>query len=137
MTSTANQQRAVVCPEVRSTLFRIRGSGNTPVTENVQRLLETERLVLQALCQGTPEGPVREAGKSLLNDYRWRELLHQLVFEVLMSLPTDSPIFIRDQLAPRLTRRGFPDVEFEDLFKPPSLSKEQAERLMRELAAGG
>lgn len=107
------------------------------MTENVQRLLETERLVLQALCQGTPEGPVREAGKNLLKDYRWREPLHQLVFEVLMSLPTDSPIFIRDQLAPRLTRRGFPDVEFEDFFKPHSLSREQAERLMRELAAGG
>ncbi len=98
-----------------------------------QRIIRTERLVLQALCQGTPEGSVREAGWSILENYRWHDPSHRIVYEVLMSLPTGAPDVIREQLPALLTRRGFPDMAWEELFKPDLLTKENAESLMREL----
>lgn len=85
------------------------------------------------MCQGTVEGSVLEAGKLILKDYRWHEPLHQVIFDVLVAIPTDVPELIRGQLPARLTRKGFPDVEWEDLFKPHSLSKKEAERLMEQL----
>ncbi len=99
-----------------------------------QRVIEIERLVLQALCQGTREGPVLEEGKLVLKDYPWRETTHRVVYEVLITLPTDAPEVISDQLPSRLTRRGFPDIPWEDLFKPHSLSRQEAKRLMRRLS---
>ncbi len=98
-----------------------------------QRIIRTERLVLQALCQGTPEGSVWEAGRSILENYRWRDSSHRIFYQVVVSLPTGAPDIIREQLPARLTRRGFPDMAWEELFEPHPLSKENAESLMREL----
>jgi len=95
--------------------------------------LKDERRVLRTLCQGTPQGSVRASARDLLRTYRWREPLHHVIFEVILSIPTEVPEVIRTQLPARLTRRGFPDVDIEDLFKPHGLSKEEAERLVRRL----
>ena len=97
------------------------------------RILKDERRVLQALCQATPQGSVRATARDILRTYRWREPLHHVIFEVVLSIPTEVPEVIRAQLPARLTRRGFPDVDIEDLFKPHGLSKEEAERLIRQL----
>ena len=97
-------------------------------------IVETERLVLCALCQGTPEGSVQETAKLVLQNYCWREPLHQLVFNVLVSIPSESPEMIRNHLPARLTRTGFPDVPWEDFFKPHSLSRGEAEHLIEQLA---
>jgi len=96
-------------------------------------ILKDERRVLRTLCQGTPRGSVRATARDLLRTYRWREPLHHVIFEVILSIPTEVPEVIRTQLPARLTRRGFPDVEIEDLFKPHGLSKEEAEHLIRRL----
>ncbi len=97
-------------------------------------ILQTERLVLQALCQGTREGSVREVAERALRNYRWREMLHQIVFNTLLEIATDDPAVVRDVLPSRLTRKGFPDVAWEEFLEPHSLSKAEAERLMRQLA---
>jgi hypothetical protein len=96
---------------------------------------ERERLVLSALCQGTPQGQVRESARGILAHYRWREPLHQVVYQVLLAMPFDSPELARQQLPARLTRVGFPDVDVEDLFHPHSLSQAAAEELMHNLVA--
>ncbi len=96
-------------------------------------IVQTERRVLVVLCQGTAEGSARETAKRHLRDYRWREPLHQVVFEVLMAMPGDAPALVRDQLPARLTRKGFPDVDWEQFFEPHSLSLEEVKALMREL----
>ncbi len=96
-------------------------------------IVQTERRVLGVLCQGTAEGSARETARRHLRDYRWREPLHQVVFEVLMAMPGDAPALARDQLPARLTRKGFPDVDWEQFFEPHSLSLEEAGTLMREL----
>jgi hypothetical protein len=99
------------------------------------QIIQKEVRILQALCQGTLEGSELERGKSVLKNYKWREPLHRLVFEVLNALPASTtPMLIREQLPSRLTRTGFPDVEWGQFFEPHSLSREEAERLMRELA---
>ncbi len=100
---------------------------------NQPDLIRAERQVLQALCQGTPQGSVRATAQHLLQAYRWRNPIHRVVYEVLMTIPTEAPDLIRDQLPSRLTRRGFPDVDWEDIFRPHSLTKDAAERLMQEL----
>jgi hypothetical protein len=104
-----------------------------PAHFDTPRIVEAERRVLQALCQGTPQGSVRATARSVLGAYRWREPLHRVILDVVLSIPADDTEVIRTQLPARLTRRGFPDVEFEEFFKPHGLSKEAAERLMREL----
>ena len=96
--------------------------------------LERERLILSALCQGTPQGPVREPARRVLARYRWLEPLHQVVYHVLLAMPFDSPEVARQQLPARLTRAGFPDVEVEDFFRPHSLSQRAADELMHDLA---
>jgi len=98
------------------------------------RVVQTERRVLQALCQGTPQGSIRETAERLLDKYRWQEPLHRVIFEALMSIPTSAPDLIRDQLPSRLTRKGFPDVPWDDLFEPHALSRQEAERLVHQLA---
>ncbi len=103
------------------------------VTPSGGSIVQTEHLVLCALCQGTPEGSVQETARVILQSYHWREPLHQVIFNVLMSIPTESPAMIRNQLPARLTRKGFPDVAWEDFFRPHSLSREEVERLMRQL----
>jgi hypothetical protein len=97
---------------------------------------EHERLVLSALCLGTPHGSVRESARRILASYRWREPLHQVIYQVLLAFPFDSPELARLQLPARLTRAGFPDVEVEEFFRPHSLSQAGVEELMRDLAKG-
>lgn len=98
-----------------------------------ERIIQTERLVLQVLCQDSPEG-FRKAGRKTLKAYRWREPVHEAIFHILMTIQSDSSDLIRDQLPSRLTRKGFPDVAWEDFFEPHALTKQDAIRLMRRLA---
>lgn len=100
-----------------------------------ESLVGTERLVLRAMCQGTPQGSVREAAIQMLRDYNWREPVHQVVFNCVLEIPTENRETVRNLLPERLTRKGFPDVEWEVFFEPHSLTQQDAEQLMRELKA--
>lgn len=99
-------------------------------------IVQAERLVLRALCQARPGGPVRGSVELLLRDYRWREPLHGLVFEILVLRAGIPPEILPSQLPVLLTRRGFPDVAWEDLFEPHTLSEEEVVRLIRQLCDG-
>lgn len=100
-----------------------------------ETLRRAERLLLSALAQGTREGSVREPARAKLAGYRWREPEHAVIFECLMALPSADPAAVREQLPALLTRRGFPDVGFADLFAPLELSREVFERLVEELTS--
>lgn len=95
---------------------------------------ELEPQVLRALCQGTPEGSVRAFAKRQLQGYRWSDPAREILFQCLLELATDNPALLRAELPARLTRRGFPDVAWEEFFQPPTLAKQEAERLIRQLA---
>ncbi len=92
-----------------------------------------ELRVLQALCQGTPQGSIHEAARHLLRSYHWREPLHQVIYEVLLTIPSETPEMVRSQLPARMTRRGFPDFDIKALFTPHGASKAEIEKVIRQL----
>jgi hypothetical protein len=96
--------------------------------------LELERQVLRVLCGKASEAPVRELARRLLENYRWSDPASQLVFLCVLELNTNDPALLRAELPARLTRRGFPDVAWEEFFPPLSVNRQEAERLIRDLA---
>lgn len=101
---------------------------------NTQHLADELR-VLQAMCTGTPQGAARSLGLALLRGYRFRDAIHQTVFDVLTEILSDDPAILREQLPARLTRKGFPDADCALFFNPHGLSLPQTEQRMRELAS--
>jgi hypothetical protein len=98
--------------------------------------LHLEKLALRLLCAGTSQGAVGDGLIPLLRGYQWQSTLHQAVFNAIVSIPSDSPEILRQLLPAKLTRMGFPDVEWEELFAPLSMSGEEAIGLVRQLVAG-
>lgn len=90
-----------------------------------QEVLAAEVRVLQAMCTGTREGSVWKEAISRLARYRFRELVHQLIFEALRELNTDDPDVIRHELPVRLIWKGFPAVDTEKFLAPHNLSREE------------
>jgi|YelNatPaOPRAMG01_1025707.scaffolds.fasta_scaffold33340_4 hypothetical protein len=96
---------------------------------------EIEKTVLHLLCAGAAEGPVKDALVPLLCDYPWQNPLHQAIFNALDAVPGDSPATLRQLLPAKLTRMGFPDVEWEEFFAPPSLSRRESMALVKQMLA--
>lgn len=96
-------------------------------------ILACELRVLQAMCTGTAEGTVWDQGMLLLDGYPFRDVIHQLIFDTLRDINTDLPHIIRQQLTPRLTKKGFPAVDIEKFFAPHSLARAEALAWMRKL----
>ncbi len=104
----------------------------SPALNNEARV-RVERQVLQAMCGGTIKGSVRELGTALLRSYCWREPVHHAIFSCLVELSAQNLEIVRCHLPERLTRKGFPDIEWNDFCAPHSLSHRKVERLMRQL----
>jgi hypothetical protein len=98
--------------------------------------LHLETLALRLLCAGTTEGAVREGLIPLLRGYTWQSALQRAIFNAIAAIPSDNPEILRQLLPAKLTRMGFPDVEWEELFAPLSMSGEEAVVLVRQLVAG-
>ena len=102
-----------------------------------QPLVDTELLVLRAMCQGTPQKRVWNEGVQILRDYRFRESDHQVIFETLREINTDDPRIIRGLLPTRLTNKGFPTIDVDTLFVPHNLTEGMAVMVMHSLCAAG
>jgi len=100
-----------------------------PKDPNGEPVVEVEREVLQALCQGALDP---RASLNTLRSYRWRESLHQVIFDFLISMPGANPELMREQLPAHLTRRGFPDFDLTWL-QPNTLAEKDVERLIPRL----
>jgi hypothetical protein len=85
-----------------------------------------ERRVLRALCQGTGQGSVKALARSVLAGYRWRDPVHAVVFDLVMSFPVSDAAAVKEHLPARLTRRGFPDFDLAALFSSPQPTHEEA-----------
>jgi hypothetical protein len=96
-------------------------------------LFELERRALRALSSENAEPGAREIARRALTDYRWRQPVHQAVFDVIMSFPSASNKALREQLPGRLTRRGFPDFDFESLFESREPEPGELEQLITKL----
>ena len=97
-------------------------------------LMAAERAVLQALCQGTESGPVWSEGMRLLHAYRFGDVHHQVVFDVLRQIPSGNPEAIRRHLQQRLVLAGFPDLDPQEFFMPHGMDHQQVLQLIRQLA---
>jgi len=117
-------------PDVRGTLTP--SQSNIEATPEVA-LANLERCVLRALCSENSEPEGRENARRALTDYRWHDPVHQAVFDVIMSFPSASSQALREQLPGRLTRRGFPDFDFESLFESRESESQELERLIARL----
>ena len=92
--------------------------------------LHLEKLILRVLCAGTPQGSVKDTLPPLLQAYKWQSTLHRAIFNAIVAFPSDNPKVLRQLLPAKLTRMGFPDVEWDEIFAPPSLSKDDAVALV-------
>jgi hypothetical protein len=88
--------------------------------------VQLEQLALRLLCTGTLQGSVKDALVPLLRDYCWQRQLHLVIFNALAAIPSDDPATLRQLLPAKLTRMGFPDIEWEESFAPHSLSRDEA-----------
>ncbi len=94
---------------------------------------EIEWRVLRALCKSESDS-LRMVARRRLAGYNWVEPLHEAIFKCLMDLPSASRDDLQPFLPALLTRRGFPDVNWDELFLPPELPEAEIERLIAELA---
>lgn len=93
-------------------------------------MIPTERRILGLLCQDIG---AREQLMGSLRSYRWRDMVHRVIFELISAAPRLSEETLRAQLPIRLTRAGLPDFPCDELFQPHGLSAQEAEVLIREL----
>ena|SRR5690349_22629260 len=93
--------------------------------------VEQERLILQALCTQGPK--FLKAAESLLAGYNWQEPIHQVIYTCLTSFSGRSPMTIRERLAECATRKGFPDVEWEEFFPACVISTSEFAAIIRQL----
>jgi len=84
-------------------------------------VVESELLILRAMCQGAPDRRVWQDGMDILARYPFRDNLHQVVFNTLREMNTDEPRIIQGLLGSWLTRKGFPDVDVAGFFVPHNL----------------
>ncbi|HET7100250.1 MAG TPA: hypothetical protein VFJ52_03795 [Terriglobia bacterium] len=97
--------------------------------------LHLEKLALRLLCAGTSEGGAPNALIPLLRGYAWQSTLHQAIFRAIEAFPSQDPHVLRQLLPAKLTRMGFPDVEWDELFAPPEMSREDSLALVRQMVA--
>ncbi|HET9176818.1 MAG TPA: hypothetical protein VFQ24_00495 [Terriglobia bacterium] len=98
--------------------------------------LNFEKFVLRLLCAGTSQGPLRASLIPLVQSYAWSSALHRAIFRAVVSIPSDDLALLRQLLPAKLTRMGFPDVEWEELFAPVSISSDEAIESVRKVLAG-
>lgn len=108
-------------------------------------ILADEREVLRAicLCRHTDLTPRREVQFCRLARYRFRDAIHQVIFDTLCELfallAADSKTWqqtVREQLARRLTLKGVPDVDLEPFLRPGNPKEGETQRLILRLTAG-
>jgi hypothetical protein len=102
----------------------------------MEKDLDLEKLALQLLCAGGSEGALQDALIPLLRDYAWRSTLHHAIFEAVRATPSNNLEVLRELLPAKLTRMGFPDVEWDEIFSPSSLSRDEAVALVRQMLPG-
>ena len=95
------------------------------VTEHI----EMERETLRLLCSVLLKPRTRVEICRLLDSNKFLEPLHRILFEEIRALgPIDAKQLL-ELLPARVTNRGFPDFDLQDLLSPKLVSEEQIEKL--------
>lgn len=95
------------------------------VTEHI----EMERETLRLLCSVLLKPRTRVEICRLLDSNKFLEPLQRILFEEIRALgPIDAKQLL-ELLPARVTNRGFPDFDLQDLLSPKLVSEEQIEKL--------
>ena len=95
------------------------------VTEHI----EMERETLRLLCSVLLKPRTRVEICRLLDSSKFLEPLQRVLFEEIRAMgPIDAKQLL-ELLPARVTNRGFPDFDLQDLLSPKLVSEEQIERL--------
>lgn len=107
---------------------------SSPSTPENRR--EMEKLAVRILCAHAPESSIKKESEFLLRGYKWHDPICQAVYDAVLALPGASPEKLRELLPPKLTRLGFPDVDWEEFFTPHVLSRDDALALLHRMSFG-
>lgn len=113
---------------------------NAPVSSPASDSEKTARLeiaLLRALCHRDLPGKRRKTISARLAGYRFTDAIRQVVFEELAELTSLPEENLRPELAACLTRRGFPDVDFDAFFAPADERLDPDVLLEQLLPSGG
>ena len=95
------------------------------VTEHI----EMERETLRLLCSVLLKPRTRVEICRLLDSSKFLEPLQRVLFEEIRAMgPIDAKQLL-ELLPARVTNRGFPDFDLQDLLSPKLVSEEQIEKL--------
>jgi len=95
--------------------------------------LEIERQLLAALCSPALDQPTRAGIIAALRAYAFATPDHDVIFQALTKMPPAAIEHIRETLAARLTRLGFPDIDVNPIFELEPPSAEKINLLLRQL----
>lgn len=100
-----------------------------------QGQVQSERVILSALCQGTLSGPFRANVIRRLKRYRFADPASQVVFQAIASLHTTNPAHIKERLPGRVINLGLPDVDLREYFAKDQLDEHRVTLEMESLFA--
>lgn len=95
---------------------------------------EIERWLLAALCSPAFDQQKRAEILDRLATHKFAEPEHETIFRALVKMPRATYEHIRETLAARLTRLGFPDVDVEPILDLVPPSPEKIKTLLQQLS---
>ena len=93
--------------------------------------LAVEWKVLRLLCHARMQPGGVLALSSVLQPHHFREPSNRVVYEELLALGPVPFERLRELLTARVTRRGLPDLDFDDLFLWPESAGDLATEMVR------
>jgi hypothetical protein len=90
-----------------------------------------ERDLLRLLCSVLVKPVTRVELCRLVDPAKFVEPLQRVLFEEIRALGTIDPKRLLESLPARVTNRGFPDFDLDDLLTPKLVSEQDIERLFQ------
>jgi hypothetical protein len=101
------------------------------MTSNASERIAAERDLLRLLCSVLVKPVTRVELCRLIDPAKFVEPVQRVLFEEIRALgPIDSKRLLQS-LPERVTNRGFPDFDLEDLLTPKLVSEKDIERLFQ------
>lgn len=98
-----------------------------------EQLVETERKLLAALCQGDVDADIRTAILRGFEQHKFTEPDYEVVYRALATTPALELSDARQVLTQAVTRLGFPDLDLEGLFRESVPAPSEVDTLLARL----
>ena len=93
--------------------------------------IAAERDLLRLLCSVLVKPVTRVELCRLVDPSKFVEPLQRVLFEEIRALGAIDPKRLLESLPARVTNRGFPDFDLDDLLTPKLVSEQDIERLFQ------